>query len=59
MLMMVRRNCIWYQNTENPDLAFNMAVTSDITVQNSKCNFGKAMKLQASVTPEDTTNKKH
>ena len=23
---------VWYQNTENPDLAFNMTVTSDITV---------------------------
>ena len=49
---------VWYQNTENPDLAFNMTVTSDITVPETlNVTLGKTMKLQASVTPEDTTNK--
>lgn len=49
---------VWYQNTENPDLAFNMTVTSDITVPEAlNVTLGKTMKLQASVTPEDATNK--
>ena len=49
---------VWYQNTENPDLAFNMTVTSDITVPETlNVTLGKTMKLQASVTPEDATNK--
>ena len=49
---------VWYQNTENPDLAFNMTVTSDITVPEAlNVTLGKIMKLQASVTPEDATNK--
>lgn len=49
---------VWYQNTENPDLAFNMTVTSDITVPGTlNVTLGKTMKLQASVTPEDATNK--
>ena len=49
---------VWYQNTENPDLAFNMTVTSDITVPETlNVTLGKSMKLQASITPEDATNK--
>lgn len=49
---------VWYQNTENPDLAFNMTVTSDITVPEAlNVTLGKTMKLQASITPEDATNK--
>lgn len=49
---------VWYQNTENPDLAFNMTVTSDITVPETlNVTLGKTMKLQASITPEDATNK--
>ena len=49
---------VWYQNTENPDLAFNMTVTSDITVPGTlNVTLGKTMKLQASITPEDATNK--
>lgn len=49
---------VWYQNTENPDLAFNMTVTSDITVPGTlNVTLGKTMKLQASITPEDPTNK--
>lgn len=49
---------VWYQNTENPDLAFNMTITSDITVPETlNVTLGKTMKLQASVTPEDATNK--
>ena len=49
---------VWYQNTENPDLAFNMTVTSDITIPETlNVTLGKTMKLQASVTPEDATNK--
>lgn len=49
---------VWYQNTENPDLAFNMTVTSDITVPETlNVTLGKTMKLQASVIPEDATNK--
>lgn len=49
---------VWYQNTENPDLAFNMTVTSDITVlETLNVTLGKTMKLQASITPEDATNK--
>ena len=49
---------VWYQNTDNPDLAFNMTVTTDINVPETlNVTLGKTMKLQASVTPEDATNK--
>lgn len=47
---------VWCQNTDYPDLAFNMILVSEITVPDTlSIAPGKTLKLQTSVTPDDAT----
>lgn len=49
---------VWCQNTDYPDLAFNMILVSEITVPDTlSIAPGKTLKLQTSVTPDNATVK--